>query len=156
MSKFNSLRVAIDLAESSRDQALAFLQQQRSSLAHAQDQMEQLQTYAHETESRWARNAQAGTTPELLRHHYQFMARLQQAVVLQQDVLTGSNNKLMAAQQQVLQAEMHMASLKLLLNKRQASQLHQQQRRDQKQMDEFASLQTLRQTRQKLEQHHGH
>lgn len=155
MSKFNSLRVAIDLAESSRDQALALLQQQRSSLAHAQDQMDQLQTYAHETESRWARNAQAGTTPELLRHHYQFMVRLQQAVVLQQDVLTGSNTKLMAAQQQVVQAEIHMASLKLLLAKRQASQLYREQCTEQKQMDEFAALQTLRQTRQKLEQHHG-
>lgn len=155
MSKFNSLCVAIDLAESSRDQALAVLQQHRSSLAHAQDQLEQLQTYAHETESRWARNAQAGTTPELLRHHYQFMARLQQAVVLQQDVLAGSNSRLMAAQQQVLQAEIHMASLKLLLSKRQAGQLHQEQRREQKQMDEFASMQTLRQTSQKLENYHG-
>lgn len=155
MNKLNSLRVAIGLAESSRDMALAQLQQQRSSLAHAQDQMDQLQTYALETESCWERNAHAGTTPELLRHHYQFMARLQQAVVLQQDVLTGSNTRLMTAQQQVLQAEIHLAGLKLLLAKRQASHLQQEQRREQKQMDEFASMQTLRQTRQKLENHHG-
>jgi len=155
MSKFNSLRVAIDLAESSRDQALALLQKQRNNLAHAQDQMDQLQTYAQETESRWARNAQAGTTPELMHHHYQFMTRLQQAVVLQQDVLSGSTSRLKAAQQQVLQAEIHRASLKLLLAKRQAQQVQHEQRREQKQMDEFASMQTLRQTRQKLESHHG-
>jgi len=155
MHKFNSLCVAIELAETSRDQALALLQQQRNHLGYAQDQMDQLQSYAKETETRWAQNAQAGTRPELLHHHYQFMTRLQQAVVLQQDVLAGSTTRLKAAQQQVLQAEVHMAGLKLLLAKRQAGQLQQEQRREQKQMDEFAAMQTLRQTRQKLENHHG-
>jgi flagellar FliJ protein len=153
MPKFNSLRIAIDLAASKRDQAFAALQRQRYSHDHAMGQMDQLQQYSNETEERWARSAQAGTSPELLHHHYQFMARLQQAVVLQKDALAGSLLKIKAAEETLLQEEIRMASLKVVLTKRQADQIKQMDRRDQKQMDEFAAMQTLRQMRQKLENH---
>jgi flagellar FliJ protein len=156
MQNFTSLITAIHLAESRRDQALAVLQQQRGRHQHALGQMDQLQQYAHETESRWTRGAQIGTTPELLHHHYQFMGRLNQAVILQQDVLATSRAKIQAAEAELLQTEFRVASLKLVLKKRQAEQVQREQRREQKQMDEFAAMQTLRQMRQKTELHHDY
>ena len=156
MSKFKSLQLAVDLAAANRDQALADLKKQRQAHAFAQDQMNQLQQYAVETEQRWTRSAQNSTTPELMHHHYQFMGRLQQAVTLQQGVLDGSSRKVDAAQQRVLQAEFRLASLKQVLAKRQADLAKVQQRADQRQMDEFASIQTLRQVRQKMENSYEH
>ena len=156
MPKFGGLRLAIELALVRRDQALAELQKHKQSHAYAQDQMNQLQQYATETEQRWAQGAQKGTTPELLHHHYQFMGRLQQAVILQQDVLMGLSGKVEIAQHNVLQTEFRLASLKQVLASRLADQARQQQRRDQKQMDEFAAMQTSRQVHQKLENSHEH
>ena len=156
MSNFKSILLAIDLASAKRDQAVAALQAQRDNQAFAQNQMDQLQQYAAETGLRWVNSAQKSTTPELLHHHYQFMTRLQQAVTLQQDVLAATGAKVLAAEQQVLQCEFRIASLKLVLTKRQGDLTKLQHRQDQKQMDEFAAMQTLRQVRQKLENSFDH
>ena len=156
MPKFRSIRLAVDLAVAKRDQALAVLQTHRRNYAFAQSQMDQLQQYALETEQRWTTSAQISTTPELLQHHYQFMARLNQAVLLQQGALATSVSKVQAAEQQVLQAEFRIASLKLVLAKRQGELTTLHERQEQKQMDEFASMQTLRQVRLKLENSHEH
>jgi len=156
MPKFSSFRLAIDMSESKRDQALAELKRKRQGHAFAQSQMLQLTQYVSETESRWTRNAQLSTTPELMRHHYQFMERLQQAIRLQETVLTNSLRTVQTAEQLLLQAEVRLASLKLVLTQRLAEVEKQQQRQDQKQMDEFAAIQTLRRQRSQLEHSHGH
>ena len=118
MHKFNSLQLAIDLAATKRDQALADLQKLRKAHAFANSQMAQLEQYAVETEQRWTRNAQISTTPELLHHHYQFMARLQQAISMQTTVIAGSSRTVQLAEQRMLQAELRLASLKLVLTHR--------------------------------------
>lgn len=156
MSKFRGLRLALDLAVVKRDQAVAVLQALRRSHGFAQSQMDQLQQYATETEERWIMSAQKGTAPELLQHHYQFMARLQQAVLLQQAALEASVRKVQLAEQQVLQAEFRIASLKTVLGSRQSDLDKQIQRQEQKQMDDFASAQTMRQARQNLESNYGY
>ena len=151
MPQFNALHLAIDLACAQRDQAMAELQKRRQAHAFALDQMDQLQQYSTETEQRWMHGGQKSFSPALLHHHYQFMGRLQQAVSLQQGVLGNSGARVEYAQQQVLQAEFRLSSLKQVLAKRQAALVVTAQRRDQKQMDEFASMQSLRVARQKME-----
>jgi flagellar FliJ protein len=156
MHKFNSLQLAIDLASAKRDQAFAELQKVRRSHAFANSQMAQLEQYSVETEQRWTRNAQAGTTPELMHHHYQFMARLQQAIALQTDVILGYSRTVQLAEQRMLQAEFRLASLKLVLTKRLTEVDQIRQRQEQKLTDEFAAMQTLRQRRAHMENSHGH
>jgi flagellar FliJ protein len=151
MADFRSLLLAIDLAGAKRDQALAQLQDAQRSYAFAQEQMRQLQQYAQETDQRWMQGAQRITTPELLHHQYQFMGRLTQAIGLQEGALAGSLRRVDAARQGVVQAELRLASLKQVLAQRQAVQVRQQARQEQKQMDEFAAQQTLRQQRIQLE-----
>jgi flagellar FliJ protein len=156
MHKFNSLQLAIDLATVKRDQALADLQKLRKSHAFANGQMAQLEQYAVETEQRWTRNAQISTTPELMHHHYQFMARLQQAITMQTTVISGSSRSVQLAEQRMLQAELRLASLKLVLTNRLTELEKAKQRQEQKLTDEFAAMQTLRQRRAHLENSHGH
>jgi flagellar FliJ protein len=151
MTQFHGLVLAIDLAVAKRDHVLAELNRRLQAHAFAQSQLDQLRQYADETELRWAQAAQKSTTPELLHHHYQFMGRLQQAIELQQGVLASCLGQLTSAQQTMLQAEFRLAGLKQVLSKRRQEQTKIEQRRDQKQMDEFAAMQTLRQARQKLE-----
>ena len=147
MAALKSLILAIDLAAMKRDRAMTQLQQTLQAQAFAQDQMHQLQQYALETEQRWLHNAQKSTTPELLHHHYQFMGRLNQAITLQNGALANTGQRVEVAKQVVLQAEFRLASLKQVLTGRETDRAKTQQRRDQKQMDEFAALQTQRQLR---------
>lgn len=151
MADFRSLTLAIDMAASRRDQALAQLQAMQRNHAFAQAQMQQLQQYAQETDQRWQQSRQRSTTPELLQHQYQFMGRLTQAMALQEGALASTAQRVEAARQGVLQAELRLASLKQVLQQRQQAKQRLQQRQEQKQMDEFAAQQTLRQQRIQLE-----
>ncbi len=147
MSDQRSLLLAIDLATSRRDQAQAQLQKNLHAEAFAQDQMHQLQQYAQETEQRWMQSAQVSAAPEMLHHHYQFMSRLNQAIQLQDGVLTSNRQRVEAARQVLLSAEFRLASFKQVLATRQAAVTKAHQRQEQKQMDEFASQQSQRQQR---------
>ena len=139
MSAVSSVLLAIDVATRKRDQAMQELMQAQSKHAFAQGQMEQLETYGVETEARWLSAAQTSTTPELMRHHYQFMDRLTHAIGLQQAVLANAIDKTGEAKKLVLEAEFRLTSLKQVLRKKQANLVVCQNRREQKQTDEFAS-----------------
>lgn len=151
MSGQKSLLLAIDLATSQRDEAQTQLQKHVQAQTFAQDQMQQLQQYAQETEQRWLQGAQVSTSPELLHHHYQFMARLNQAIQLQDGVLANHQQRVNAARQVLMQAEFRLMSFKQVLASRQATALKARGRQEQKQMDELAGLQTQRQQRLQAE-----
>lgn len=147
MSAQKSLLLAIDLATARREEAAAQLQKTMRAEAFAQDQMGQLQQYAQETEARWMQGAQVSTSPEMLHHHYQFMARLNQAIALQEGVLVSNRQRVEAARQLLMQAEFRLASFKQVLATRQAAVVKTRQRQEQKQTDEFASQLAQRQHR---------
>jgi flagellar FliJ protein len=140
MNAVNSLFLAIEMATRKRDQASHGLMLVQNAYLFAQSQMSQLETYAAETESRWTAAAQVSTSPELMRHHYQFMGRLQHAIGLQQRALENESRRVEAARKMVLEAEFRLLSLTQLLKKKQADIAFLQSRREQKQMDEFAAL----------------
>ena len=144
MSAIKSFLLAIDVATRKRDQANQNLGHAHNAYLFAQNQMSQLETYAAETEARWTASAQVSTTPELMRHHYQFMARLQQAVGMQQGVLEAEHQKVEAARKIVLDAEFRLISLNQVLEKKLADQAVLLARREQKQMDEFAAMQSAK------------
>lgn len=151
MTGQKSLLLAIDLATSRRDEAQTQLQKNVQAEAFAQDQMQQLQQYAQETEQRWLQGAQVSTSPEMLHHHYQFMGRLNQAIVLQEGVLANHQQRVNAARQVLMQAEFRLMSFKQVLASRHATEMKAHQRQEQKQMDELAGLQTQRQQRLQAE-----
>jgi len=139
MSALNAFVVAVELAERQRDaarQALANVQGARQS---AQAQLQQLTGYAAETQDRWGLKAGAAVQPEVMHHHYHFMGRLDHAIGLQKQALSGQDQRVVQARQALLQAELRLASLRKVLERRRAELAQQQQRREQKQTDERAS-----------------
>lgn len=140
MSEFKSMALAIEVAERRRDQAERMLMQARRAVQFAQGQLDQLESYAADTQARWSTVATVSVSPALLQHHYQFMERLRQAIVLQSDAIADLNRQTETARQGVVQEEVRLAGLNQALKKRLTIRAQQQARREQKQMDELASL----------------
>ena len=107
--------------------------------ADREAQLEQLSGYAAETQQRWGMREGAAVQPEVMRHHYQFMGRLDHAIGLQTQAVSGQDQRVHQAGQVLLQAELRLASLRKVLERRRADLLREQQRREQKQTDELAS-----------------
>lgn len=137
----NALRLAIEMAERERDAARQGLRGAQTAQQAAQAQLDQLQSYAQETETRWGPRADARLQPQVLQHHYQFMGRLQHAAELQIQVVQGHAARLQQAQDKLLKAEQRLLSLRKLLSHKEHEQMQSQARREQKQTDERAMLQ---------------
>lgn len=152
MAGIKSVLLAIHVATLRRDQAAASLTQMQQLQAQAQGQMTQLQSYADETQSRWTAAARTSVSTELMRHHYQFMDRLHQALDLQQGVLQQAAGRVERARTQWLESEHRLTGLKQVLKQKQAELALLQTRREQKQMDEFASMQSRRRALQTLQE----
>ena len=144
MPQLRGLLLAVDLASRRRDEASAALLQVQRGYFGAQNQMGQLQSYAAETESNWAVGSRASAQPEIVRHYDQFMDRLQEAVVMQGAVVDDHLRAIASAKQVLLDAELRVAGLKRLLEKRRSSMARVQAGREQKLMDELSAQQFLR------------
>jgi len=144
MSELRSIVLAIELATRQRDDLAKVVARTRRTLGGAQHQMAQLQGYAGETDARWSSPNYVALSAELIRHHYQFTARLQQAIVLQTDAISKANRQVELTAQALLQAEFRLAGLKQVLETRQAAQQLTQRRREQRLTDEFAGMQHAR------------
>lgn len=140
MAALKTLALAIEVATQKRDQAGKNLVQVQRTYLSAESQMAQLKSYADETASKWATGAQALTSAELLRHHTQFMERLQQAIHLQAEALENEARRVEAAKRLTLDAESRLAGLKQMLKKKQMERSRIQARREQRQTDEVAGM----------------
>lgn len=143
MSGMNGLQVAADLAKARRDALAQLLAQARQQWIAAQMQLDQLESYAQECTTRWATQS-LKCTPELMRHHYQFMERLTHAITLQRGAVADQFNAMARIAAALRDAEARLQSLRELVAIRQREQQQAQSRRDQKYVDEFASQQFRR------------
>lgn len=141
MPASKALSVALEMALRQRDEARRLLQDARGARQAAQDQLDQLEGYARETQNRWGMRPNAAVQPEVMYHHYQFMGRLDHAMGLQTGVVGNHAERVSVAEKSLLEAELRLASLKKLVEKRQRDALQAQARREQKQTDERAALQ---------------
>ena len=144
MTNLSGIQLAIELATKQRDicqKRLAMLE--RHSVA-AQAQMEQLQSYAADKDAGWIEAAPGLFSGELIRHHYQFMGRLQQAVEMQTEVLGQANGQVSEARTALVNAEIRLEGLNRILKLRVCAEDLLLKRREQKQTDDFASQQYAR------------
>lgn len=138
------LAVAVAHARRQRDAALAVLSQARAQQNGAQGQLDQLQMYASETETRWASQARIAASPELMHHHYQFMGRLYQALEMQRAVIGQHVQRVEGCMGAVRATELRLCSLQKVVQKQAADTARLVARREQKEVDEFAARQTQR------------
>ncbi|MEO8542340.1 MAG: flagellar export protein FliJ [Betaproteobacteria bacterium] len=139
MTTLDSLQVAIDLATRQRDDAGLALAQVIRRFEHARQQLEQLQSYAADTAARWSVTSQASASPQIIGHYYQFMERLDQTIEMQQGAIDDVQRQREAARQVLLQAEVRMAGLGRLQEKRRSEIARLQSQREQRQSDELAA-----------------
>ncbi len=144
MSSLKAFQIAVEMAERQRDAARQAVQDVERAHQAARQQLDQLEGYAAETQGRWGFSADAAIKPEVMYHHYQFMDRLSHAIGMQGGVIEGHAGRAQAAAQALLQAELRLASLKKVLEKRQREIDLVQTRREQKETDERAAIQSAR------------
>lgn len=140
MHPFHGLQLAIDLAERQRDARAQALAQALQQIQQGQQQLLQLQSYAKDTDARWTQGHNAQLSAELIRHHYQFVDRLQHAIGMQDGVMANLERQALQCRQALAQAEMRVAGLKQVLDKRLQARASAEQRREQARMDEMAAL----------------
>ncbi|RZM03918.1 MAG: flagellar export protein FliJ [Variovorax sp.] len=139
MPDSKGLKVALDLATTRRDAAARALAQVRQQWLAAQIQLDQLESYAQESLARWTVQS-ALCTPELMRHHYQFMDRLGHAITLQTHMLREHGQSVEHHAVTLREAEARVESLRQLIDARQQDAQRLAARRDQKVSDEQASM----------------
>jgi len=146
MSALKSVALAIVVATRQRDEVGKQLVQAQRACQFAQGQLDQLESYAADSESRWMASAQIAMSPELLQHHYQFMVRLRHAIGLQDGVMGDLKHQLDVAKKLTLDAEFRLAGLQQVMKRKRADLAIVMARREQKQMDEFTAMQFARGT----------
>lgn len=143
MTRTNGLELALQQALERRDAAARVVAQARQGWSAACAQLEQLETYAGECTDRWAAK-QVGCMPEIMRHHDQFMARLTHAIVMQTGIVGDALAGVERAAGALRENESRLESLRQLNATRLRDAQALQDRREQKQSDESASLQYRR------------
>lgn len=139
-SALNALAVAVEVASRKRDHARQVLQDTLAAQQAARAQLDQLEDYAQENQARWGMKADTAIKPEVMFHHYQFMERLGHAASVQASVVADHAARVEAARRSLLEAELRLASLRKVVDKRRQELALADMRRDQKQTDERAAL----------------
>jgi flagellar FliJ protein len=148
MSNLSAITLAIELAGKRRDDAAKSVALALQRVSFADEQMQQLRGYAGDTDARWLGAPPGMLSSELIKHHYQFVDRLHQAIGLQAVAIADANVQVDRARRALVTAEVRLAGLKLVLETRRAVVSRAQQRREQRNTDEFASLAFIRKTTQ--------
>mgnify|MGYP006328044439 FL=1 len=141
MSTIKSVMLAIEGAMRARELAAKDLTRIQLHVVSAQGQLDQLEHYAADTEARWGNSSRTQTTAELMRHHYQFLDRLHHAIGLQRGVMQNLADQAGEAKNALIQLELRLASLKKIETRQRHLQTAQEDRREQRQMDELAAVQ---------------
>ncbi len=139
MADFSGLLLAISLAERKRDEVMRALAQSQNNVQAAFGQLEQLRSYAGDTDNRWVRTGATGLSVELIKHHYQFSGRLQQAISMQDGVIANLQRQVAGVRHELQLAESRLSGLNSVLKKRRADAERTAQRREQARMDEMAA-----------------
>lgn len=155
MSNLRVVNLAIEVATQQQELAAKDLSQAQHAHDHACRQLDQLTSYASETQARWSTGARTSTSPEMLQYHMHFMERLTQAITLQGRVIDDKKRRMDELRERFIQAQCRVSGLEKVRGKKQAEIGRRQARREQKETDEFAAQRFRRNPGGMQEQVHG-
>jgi flagellar FliJ protein len=139
MNDLQPLMSLLAQAESERDEARSHSQRQAAAHRTAEAQVEQLLEYRRDYEARWSEHFSRQSKIELLHCYQGFIDRLSQAIEQQRVAADHAGRQATAAAQALQVAELRVASVRKLIARRVAEQQLTEDRREQKQTDEFAA-----------------
>jgi flagellar FliJ protein len=139
MNDLQPLMALLTQTESDRDAALAA--HRRAQVAHeaALAQASQLVDYRREYEQRWGMRFSTAGHIELVQSYHGFITRLTQAVEHQQRVAAHASGQVDRAGAALVEAEMRVASVRKLIERRVQEVQRAGERREQRQLDELAA-----------------
>jgi len=150
LESLTTLNLLLDRATQERDRLAGELRRGEDVALRARRQGEQLTAYRGEYLQRWGQQFGRGGAIEIVHCYQSFMQRLDEAVSQQQRQIDAAEQGVAAVRQMLLQAELRVASVKKLIERRQADTRRLEERRDQRQTDETAQQLTRRRTRQSV------
>lgn len=151
MAAIRSFDLAIELATQRRDEAARRLAGAQRTQQHAESQLTQLTDYVGETDARIVRKTDHALSMEVLRHHYQFMARLQEAIRLQSDAVRSAQRHIDGARAELAKTETAVMGLIKVRDARVAQMRLAQGRREQAVGDELATQLHMRRAKETSE-----
>lgn len=105
MTKPRTMSMAIKRTEQQRHELTLEMRQYRHRALSAQQQLEQLVSYAQGTQNNFLMHAQRALHPALLHQHHQFMARLDDAIARQRAVVGDITLQIQACQTRLTASE---------------------------------------------------
>lgn len=149
-----TLQLLLDRATQERDRLAGEMRRGEEMALRARRQGEQLAAYRGEYLQRWNGQFGRGGAIELMHCYQSFMQRLDEALDQQQRQIDAAERAVVAMRQVLVQAEVRVASVKKLIERRQAELQRAEDRRDQRQTDETAQHVTRHRQRHGLAAHH--
>lgn len=149
----NTLHTLLQQAEGQRDQALAALQRAEELARRAQAQAEQLAGYRGEYRQRWSQQFSRQGTMDIVHCYQSFTQRLDEAIQQQNQQAAHTEAQVAQLRQQLVAAEMRVAAVKKLIERRTHEHRRHAERREQRQTDETAQQLRWRQQRTEPAQH---
>jgi flagellar protein FliJ len=133
-----TLATLLEQAEAQRNTALAAFNQTRSRRDAAREQLHDLERYQADYTARWNQQFRQGAALEIVRSYHQFADRLQLALAQQAHALTVAEQSLVRANDTLAAHELRVASVRKLIERRQAELRQRDERREQRADDEIA------------------
>lgn len=134
-----ALAVLLERETTERDNLISALQQAQARAQAARQQAEQLHAYRDDYHRRWASQFRTAGTMDIVRCYQDFSQRLEEAIAQQARVATHAETQVQRARESLTAQEIRVASVRKLIERRQAEALRAAERRDQKQTDEAAA-----------------
>jgi len=133
------LVILFEQAEAERDQALLRQRKVEKALAAAEAQASQLSDYRSEYEGRWSQQLKRGMAITLVQVYQDFVGRLHGAVDQQGQQVERLRAELARCIADTVAAELRVASVGKLIERRESALVRSAAHREQKQLDEMAS-----------------
>lgn len=134
----DTLALLLERASADRDRLAGELRRAEEMQRHQQAQADHLAAYREEYVQRWSRQFGRGGAIEIVQCYQSFMQRLEEAMLQQAAQVERATAMQQQLRDALQQAEMRVASVRKLIDRRLQERARAEQRREQKQSDEAA------------------
>ena len=139
MKRLQLLQMLLERECKRRDEVQSILRSAHANLDAQRQQADGLKTYRSEYCAKWSANFQQAAQMEILRSYHGFLARLDQAITQQANVVAHAQRAVDAAKQRLLEKEIRVKTVERLIERRKALLARIVDRREQKNLDEMAA-----------------
>ncbi len=140
----NALEFLLEQAKDRENQAVLALEQSRSELDGYYQQLQQIEKYRLDYCQQLIDRGQQGLTASQYSHLNRFLTTLDETLAKQKQAESHFKNQVESCEQNWLESRKQRRSYEWLIEKKQKEHTQRESAREQKQMDEFATLQFSR------------